>query len=827
MNKETHEIFVTALLKSIWPEEMVMPCLGVDVEACWQKHQGVIREAQEAVCPGARVEASRTDMPSPFAYLWETDDEGKPVRRLKPDLTTAVATLPDDLQQGQRFLFPASGDTSAQDLLNQLSAKLTSISGNSISESSNHFRHDEALLSLIRFFASQIVINGHNSLFDYARLTAAASVCSLLNEADEDGMLFIKGDISGIQEFIFDTESKGAAKALKARSLRIQAMAFMAVDYLLKELKVSPANLLYNGGGSFYLIAPRSMEKVLLRCRKEFAFEPLNMRGADISIPEVVQVILAFVPLAKEQFRNGFAERWKALDTALNEHRLQFFDLSQEKDKQSESDLESKSELLFHQIFDPLSPYSFTDRRKLEKAYYRNVTKGPQGKKMDDYASNLHNYKGFGLSLQPEWQLTKKERFYRDEDAEEDLSEKTIPDPYTGFHRRLVWSSNEQACSVLINKSKLMLSSWSNDEKDFVPKPVTYLVKDLPTWKPHLLENSKNKELIAGFQKYNKGLEKSERDDPQEDFIISFGYLAEFAGKRTGTPKLGVLKMDIDNLGNSFRSGIRDENGKSSILHTAALSRAMEWFFEGHINVLLDTKLIDWFTKSYCEENEKLAHYKNLLDSAEESFRDNIYVIFSGGDDCLMVGAWDLILEFGKLIRDEFDRFTGGTLTLSAGVVMVGPKFPVSRFAVLAEEALGVAKASGKNCIQVFGQVLTWDDFDKARELRSNLYYLVTKPEDRESRAILWKVQKSISGYIKVMKDIQNQRSIYLPRLWRLYHYLREVKKGNKEFVENEIVSMYENLFKKNLQPHPEGKSIGSPLLIAVGVRWAEFMSRK
>ena len=50
-----------------------------------------------------------------------------------------------------------------------------------------------------------------------------------------------------------------------------------------------------------------------------------------------------------------------------------------------------------------------------------------------------------------------------------------------------------------------------------------------------------------------------------------------FANQRTGTEKIAVLKMDVDNLGTIFQSGLEDD--RSTLAHTAYLSRALQWFF--------------------------------------------------------------------------------------------------------------------------------------------------------------------------------------------------------------------------------------------------------
>jgi len=65
----------------------------------------------------------------------------------------------------------------------------------------------------------------------------------------------IKGDVSGIQEFIFNVSSKKAAKTLKARSAEIEDI----TDNLINGLQLTESEKIYNGGGNFYVIANKTV----------------------------------------------------------------------------------------------------------------------------------------------------------------------------------------------------------------------------------------------------------------------------------------------------------------------------------------------------------------------------------------------------------------------------------------------------------------------------------------------------------------------------------------------------------------------------------------
>ena len=64
---------------------------------------------------------------------------------------------------------------------------------------------------------------------------------------------FFKCDISGIQSYIFNVLSNGAAKALKSRSVYVQTVAEDCSKKLKDFFGKDNTKELYNGGGNFYL----------------------------------------------------------------------------------------------------------------------------------------------------------------------------------------------------------------------------------------------------------------------------------------------------------------------------------------------------------------------------------------------------------------------------------------------------------------------------------------------------------------------------------------------------------------------------------------------
>jgi CRISPR-associated protein Csm1 len=169
------------------------------------------------------------------------------------------------------------------------------------------------------------------------------------------------------------------------------------------------------------------------------------------------------------------------------------------------------------------------------------------------------------------------------------------------------------------------------------------------------------------------------------------------AGNR-GAAMLGVLKADADSLGAAVAETLRKAEGDG-----AAALRGL--------SVGLDT----FFSRTL--EDEKQREPWNL-----------IYTVFSGGDDMLAVGRWDIILDFAGHMRDMFERIFGAAaanrpcaspLTISAGVAIIKPKYPIHLAARQADDLLEEAKTatapgagSPKDQCAALGSLWKWQDHD-------------------------------------------------------------------------------------------------------------------
>lgn len=158
----------------------------------------------------------------------------------------------------------------------------------------------------------------------------------------------------------------------------------------------------------------------------------------------------------------------------------------------------------------------------------------------------------------------------------------------------------------------------------------------------------------------------------------------DYQNNSEGVHRLGVLRCDVDDLGQSFIEGFK---GKFNTLsRTATYSRSLSLFFKFHINQIL-----------------------NKLES-------DATIIYAGGDDVFIVGEWMDIIEFAIELRQSFIKYTQHRLTLSTGIGVFTGKTPVPILASVTGELEDAAKHNNdyaKDSIALFSPEFTfqWDRF--------------------------------------------------------------------------------------------------------------------
>ncbi|MDM1406640.1 hypothetical protein [Myroides sp. DF42-4-2] len=487
----------------------------------------------------------------------------------------------------------------------------------------------------------------------------------------------VKGDFSGIQEFIFNVKSKGAAKALKARSYYIQLVGFMACQYTVK--KLPDAKIYYEGGGVFYIRFKLDNEISI-----EDFFRTVELEVKTIFSSYGLYLNMAYVPLDITDFGKTWSDLRKEVNikklmySSTNEHFFEpFFRV-----KQRENKNDSRIEQLLEQL-------------KIKK---------------------------------------------------------TIP----------IYDSLKEIFEIEANTSLF----------DYIDKFTVYansLESNIPIWDNYSALKEYQQVRIANALDYTGALKLEAKD------VVDFDGFGDFAKHRTGTSKIAVLKLDVDNLGKLFGQTVNEKEGEQ-----------------------YSQQLSDFFNEYFFETLFNKKTFK--INDIEEGYNANVYPIFSGGDDCFVIGSWDAVLcfalDFQQVFIDEIAKKielkNGEGLTISAGIVLVDPTYPVSSFSELAEEALAKAKNNGKNKITIFDLTFTWEEFSHIVTVSKNL--AKEMEVNKISRAYLDKIRKSAKGF----NALQNTNGADFDRIYKLKYYLSKNAESLGTIVDQLFDPYYETL-KANL----------------------------
>lgn len=177
---------------------------------------------------------------------------------------------------------------------------------------------------------------------------------------------------------------------------------------------------------------------------------------------------------------------------------------------------------------------------------------------------------------------------------------------------------------------------------------------------------------------------------------------AELGARASGIETWGVLRGDVDN------TAIRLQRTQTIEEHIQ-LSVMYKQFFAGELEVL-------------CSMPE---------------FWQKVTVIYSGGDDFAVYGAWDALIALAGEMERLFHRFAdanlkdfvgpeGKTITMA---LALAPAVDASLDAVFEEagQRLEAAKSADKDCIWLLGRTLEWKQFAEAAALKESLVRMVSE----------------------------------------------------------------------------------------------------
>lgn len=153
----------------------------------------------------------------------------------------------------------------------------------------------------------------------------------------------------------------------------------------------------------------------------------------------------------------------------------------------------------------------------------------------------------------------------------------------------------------------------------------------------------------------------------------------KLANKSEGIERIGIIRADVDNLGKAFVSGFDEKY--VSLSRTAVFSRKLSIFFKKHISEIFERGSID----------------KDASGKGIEGL-----IVYSGGDDVFLVTAWSDAIRAAMLMKESLEKFTQGTLTISAGIGIYSAKYPIAAMARESGELESESKHMGRNRVTLF-----------------------------------------------------------------------------------------------------------------------------
>ncbi len=526
------------------------------------------------------------------------------------------------------------------------------------------------------------------SLYDHLKITTAVSSCiylylqergerdyrtALFKNAEEfydrDVFLLYSIDISGIQNFIYTVQGAGSLRMLRAKSFYLEIFTENLIDEIFDEIGVFRPNLIYCGGGHMYALLPNTAD---VRQSLDTMERKVNSWLLD-NFGTALYVASGYAACSARDLQNEPKGSYKAIYQEIG--RV----ISQKKAHRYTA----------RDIIE-------LNRRKLksnsrECRVCRNT--GPVDD--DGLCTMCASLKGLSTDI------LKKDFFCVLSSPDED----TGPVDAGGAN-----------CGVVI---PLMENRWlkAGNEEDV---------------KRMIRENDASFVRVFSKNAFYSGQNISSKLWTG-DYTARNGDLRAFVEDAAGIGRMAVLRMDVDNLGQAFVSGF--ENGGNddryvTLSRTAAFSRQMTIFFKHHINYILShsdccalegtarqsggtermirpTGSAESDGEGRNDRNEMKSGAAELMEtgrSGEVRNRErSLTIVYSGGDDVFLVGAWNDVVEAAVDIRNCFGRFCQNKLTISGGIGLYGGNYPIH---IMAEETGKLEDFSkdldGKNAVTLF-----------------------------------------------------------------------------------------------------------------------------
>ena len=477
-------------------------------------------------------------------------------------------------------------------------------------------------------------------------------------------LLLVGGDLSGIQNFIYNISSRKAATSLKGRSFYLQ----LFIDNVIQRIIQHPAinatigHIIYSSGGKFYMFLPNTsnVKKALITLRHEFEQtlwkEHQGLLSLNLEYIPFTYNISEAIYQIEGIGKGSISDLWKALADKFTES----------KGKRFISLLSSD----YTSFFEPqdVNP----------KTHVCSVSgiESPECVLLDPKTTDSPIYVLPSVKEQVHLGTVLKDADY------------------------ILTCMSQDNLKLLQDKAKLSItiagimnylfdqSELANNAADFryISSDNTLSVKRINNVNFLQTDQLKGKKIGYGFRFYGGNTQAKNKNQSTK----TFEELAE-------NTYLGVLRMDVDGLGAIFINGIPEKYKTFSSYST--LSFLLDYFFSGYLNSI----------------RTKYADTVNILYSGG----DDVFAI--GRWDQLILFARDIRKDFAQFVKRE-------DISISGGLTIINSNYPIAKAATMAGEAEDEAKRfqkGKKNAINLFGETLSWNtEFDFVEKYKDSFVSL-------------------------------------------------------------------------------------------------------
>lgn len=654
-------------------------------------------------------------------------------------------------------------------------------------QNANFKAFTETLSALLEKYTTRIPASTRElpdvSLYDHLKTTAAFAICiydflekknkvSANVTVEDKPFLLVGGDLSGIQKFIYTITPRRAAKNLKGRSFYLNFLIDNIVNYIIDELNLYTGNIIYYSGGTFYIIAPNTKDTTekLLWMSKNIEEKIFKYHKTELYLA------VEYVQFGEEELFGNIGNIWHTLTEQLGQKKAQRF----------------KNIIIndYDRLFKPGENLKADGKRDCITGEPITGKGIPLDKDNYDTLVNSYTYKQIELGQK----LKEADFWIQSKEKIEYWKDACFEPIELGYYNYFV--SVEE-----IKKKETQLKSSADNIRikrinniDFL-EPVQKGIENIYSFTlyggndyPKENENPKLFEELAGIKF---------KDAAKEEKLSSPGLV-----------RLGILRMDVDNLGNIFKEGFRNYV-KPSFSRYSTLSRNLDIFFKGYLNTI-------WYSKP--------------------EYKEYTQIIYSGGDDLFIAGKWDVLIDMAVDVYDKFKTWTcnNENFGISGGIAVVPPKFPLLKSALLAAAEEQKAKnhkyefngnTKEKNSFSLFGFPFRWnEEMKKMINIKNEIKSLLDKeilaqnfPSD---------VFNLMNKAYPEIETVNKDKSFKYKVKWLVaYNFKRAIQRHSDEEIKN-FLNKWINAIMTGKTVEIEESKYDALQILSITARWADYELR-